>query len=250
MFSGFVDLIFALLFFAVSSNVFAEGRLRIYCVRHAEAGHNVVKKWKDVPKEQWPDYVGNRDKLTPEGEKQAELLAKGLEKANFDFIAASSMRRTQLTILPYLKSKNLKAEIWPELMEAGAPGISEADLSKLPPPNENLFKSGKPIRIPDGEEQYFSVREGANQIVPKGMPDAVAVAKRTVEIIKSRFAGSNKKILLVAHSVSGGTLLKILTNDLKAPSLGANTGFWVVEEQEDGTFKPIAVNKDVSQIPL
>src|SRR4051794_16518782 len=95
----------------------AQAGLKVYYLRHAEAGHNVVKEWKDIPKDQWPAYVGNSGMFTPKGETQVLKVAEKLKPNRFDFIAVSPIWRTRNTILPYLKETKVKAEIWPELEE-------------------------------------------------------------------------------------------------------------------------------------
>lgn len=38
-----------------------EQRLKIYYIRHVEAGHNVKREWGIYPKNEWPAYVGNHE---------------------------------------------------------------------------------------------------------------------------------------------------------------------------------------------
>jgi hypothetical protein len=56
-----------------------EAGLKIYYLRHAEAGHNVVRQWENVPKPQWPRYVGNQNLFTPKGETQVTPAAEKLK---------------------------------------------------------------------------------------------------------------------------------------------------------------------------
>ncbi|HVO78417.1 MAG TPA: histidine phosphatase family protein, partial [Candidatus Bathyarchaeia archaeon] len=97
----------------------SDAGLKVYYLRHAEGGHNVVKEWANVPKEQRPDYVGNANVFTPKGKEQVVAATEKLQKYHFDFIAVSSMWRTRNTVLPYLKAIGTKGEIWPELHEFG-----------------------------------------------------------------------------------------------------------------------------------
>jgi hypothetical protein len=57
-----------------------EAALRIYYLRHAEGGHNVVKEWATVPKDQRPGYVGDPNVFTPKGEKQVAAATQKLQK--------------------------------------------------------------------------------------------------------------------------------------------------------------------------
>src|SRR5512133_62774 len=111
-----VRLLFALLFLGLFVGR-SEAGLKIYYIRHAEGGHNVVKEWQNVPKAQWPDYVGNGNVFTPKGKTQVVTATEKLQKYRFDFIGVSSMWRTRNTVLPYLKAAGVKGEIWPELHE-------------------------------------------------------------------------------------------------------------------------------------
>ena len=64
------------------------------------------------------------------------------------------------------------------------------------------------------------------------------VSEETIRLIKERFGGSDKSILLVGHGNNGRALLKVLTQDnLKGIPSMANTGIWMVEEQPDGSFE-------------
>jgi hypothetical protein len=47
--------VLAAVLFEVSVST-AEAGIRIYLLRHAEAGRNMEKNWKDIPKDEWPDY--------------------------------------------------------------------------------------------------------------------------------------------------------------------------------------------------
>ena len=97
----------------------AEAGLKIYFIRHAEYGHNVVAEWRNVPRDQWPAYVGNGNMITPKGEAQLGPATEKLKQHHYDFIAVSPYLRTRHTVLPYLKATDAKGEIWPELGEFG-----------------------------------------------------------------------------------------------------------------------------------
>jgi hypothetical protein len=130
----------ALLLLALTPACAHQQGLRVYFVRHAEAGHNVVKEWKDKPKSEWPAYVGNANMFSPRGEQQAEALIEKLRPIHFDFIAACPYWRTRHTILPYLKATGQKAELWPELEETShVPLAATAANAKPLEPNPTLF---------------------------------------------------------------------------------------------------------------
>ena len=66
------------------------------------------------------------------------------------------------------------------------------------------------------------------------------VTEHAIGLIKEKFAGTDKSILLVGHNSAGVCLLKLLLG--KEPGGAArrgidNVGIWMVEEQSDGSFE-------------
>ena len=225
----------------------SEAGLKIYYIRHAEGGHNVVKEWAKVPKAQWPAYVGDGDVFTPKGETQVVAATKKLQKYHFDFIGVSPMWRTRNTILPYLKTTGAKGEIWPELHEFGG-GLSILS-TNLPPPAGQILNAGSPVELPPDEAPYFSLRKDARNnfklppakegVEGEARESAIRlVVRRAVDMIEKRFGRTDKTIMLVGHGNSGKALLRMLTGNKLAdiPSM-ANTGIWMVEAQPNGQFK-------------
>ena len=222
----------------------AQEPTRVYYVRHAEGGHNIVSEWKNIPKDQWPPYVGNENMFTPKGEQQVAALTKALQGMKFDFIATSPIWRARNTILPYLKETSQRAEIWPELTETTNVPVERTASSKVTQPNEGLFGGGGEIRLPEPERPFFLFREDGRSLVnskdkdsEQQMANSLALAHKTADLIKTRFGKSGKSILLVGHGNSGSTLLRVLTT---SPSLAfnlPNTGIWMAEEQPDGSFR-------------
>lgn len=230
----------------------AEERLRIYYVRHAEGGHNVAKEWSKRPKSERPPYVGNPDVFTPKGEQQVTALTSKLEGMTFDFIAVSPTWRTRNTILPYLKTSGKKAEIWPELTEnTGVPADRLAESDKLPQPRADLCGGGDPILLPEAERPFFTFRDDGTREVKsvaenadQKTADNLALARKTISMIKARFSKSGKSILLVGHGTAGATLLRVLTHELPELRSLHNTGIWMAEEQPDGSFKLKMLNSE------
>jgi len=237
-------LLAALILFGIPQ-AYAQDLLKVYYVRHGEGGHNVVSEWKHKPKSEWPAYVGNSNVFTPKGEQQVAALTKELQGMKFDFIAASPIWRTRNTILPYLKASGQKAELWPELTEtAGVPMEWSASDSKSAKPSATLFKGGEAIQLPEAEQPFFTFRDDGKSLLNTNDKDAeqkiansVALARKTVELIKARFSKSGKSILLVGHGNSGSTLLHTLTTSKDLKVSLQNTGIWMAEEQPDGSFK-------------
>jgi broad specificity phosphatase PhoE len=239
---------FLALLLLLTPTVLAQSGLKIYYVRHGESGYNVVKEWKDKPEDQWPSYVGNPDIFTPKGESQVAELTQKLKGMKFDFIAASPKWRTRNTILPYLKAMNLKAEIWPELTETKSVPVDRIKTRDLLAASPTLF-AGDAIDIPPSESSFFILRDDvkANPKIEKGeeqrIANAIALGEQTIKIVKERFAGSNKSILLVGHSSAGSTLIRLLTGVMDFSEL-ENTKIWMAEEQPDGSFSLKMLNNE------
>jgi len=220
----------------------SEAGLKIYYLRHAEGGHNVVKEWAKVSKTQRPDYVGDANVFTPKGKTQVAAATRKLQKYQFDFIGVSSMWRTRNTVLPYLKAVNAKGEIWPELREfGGGAGILATNLPAVTRP---VLGAGPRIELPADEAPYFTFRADARndfKLPPRDDNEREAatqlVVQRVVDLIRERFGGTDKTILLVGHGNAGRALLRRLTKQAlpEIPSM-ENTKVWMVEAQPNGQF--------------
>ena len=225
-----------------SSIQFCEAGLKIYYIRHGEGGHNVVSEWKSVPRNKWPAYVGSADMFTPKGEQQVARATARLATMQFDFIAASPTWRTRQTVLPFLQKTDRQAEIWPELEEFNDVPVPVGSAAALPAPSRGLF-TGAPVVIPDGESDFFTLRQGAERRFKLGgsnlqiFVDTQAALDQAIALIRSRFAGSDKSILLVGHGNSGRRLLSTLLGNRMPPNVVLqNTAIWMVEEQPDHSF--------------
>lgn len=215
--------------------------LKVYYLRHAEVGSNVVDQWKSKPFYLWPGYYGNPDIFTPKGLEQVEGVPAKLEEYHFDLIAVSPLWRTRNTVLPYLKKRDIRAEIWPEL--------EEFKITSAPPPlpaaSADLFKGGGKIFLPENEKAWFYLREGAEQRIKLGggkeqaAADIQAVLARNIEMIRARSRDGGSSMLLVGHGNSGLLLLRALVKN--KVTLGKetikNAALWMAEEQPDGEFR-------------
>jgi broad specificity phosphatase PhoE len=227
-----------------------KSKLRIYYIRHAEAGHNVKKEWGIYPESEWPSYVGNHSAFTPKGIMQQSRVSRKLNRFNFDFVAVSPAWRCKNTVLPYLKDSKIEGEIWPELAEIYATDlIVSSDLPKHTS-TEKMLGAGDAISLLPEEEPYFTLRkDGLNEFKKARFPRdhsesakenamAKVVIDRVLELIDDRASESKKTILLSGHGSSGKAVLRMLTkNPLKGFPQITNTGVWMVEQQDDGTFK-------------
>ena len=241
-------LILIVILSAVFSNV-ANAGLKIYYIRHAEGGHNVKKAWqaKGLPESEWPTYVGNPNIFTPKGLTQVLGATEKLQKYKFDFVAVSPVWRAHNTIAPYLKAKNQKAEIWPELREGK--GMVAILSDEIPDLKEEILNKGDAIVLAEADAGHLTLRPDAKNNYskyPKGSSDNEQVAfmkhvsLHAIKLIEKRFGGSDKSILLAGHNSAGVSLLKLLLKEAprgKAQRGIINTGIWMVEQQEDGSYK-------------
>ena len=236
------------------------GGLKIYYIRHAEGGHNVTSDWEGsgVPEEEWPDYVGDANQFTPLGLIQMAAVSEklqALEPSGFDFIAASDMWRTQNTILQYMKDVDGTGEVWSELRELS---INRDYLlaSDLPEVTVDILGEGSLIKIPSEESAYFSLRPDG--MYRYNMPDAEddsqeeaaagkVVLQKVIDLILDRYDGMNKSVLLAGHNAHGRSLIQLLMNKENLGRID-NTGVWMVQQQPDGTFKPMIYNS-ISLVP-
>lgn len=231
----------------LSSQIVQAG-LKIFYIRHAEGGHQVVDQFRAIPKSEWPAYAGNGDLLTPHGEQQAESLAKELRLYHFDFIAVSPYLRCQRTILPYLLATGQKAEIWPELEEISGIGMG-LPAASLPPPSDYLYR-GQPIAIAPEAAGAFTLRPGAPNWLDFGKDEAQIGAnsreaiRQTIRLLLKRFGGQDKSVLLVGHTEAGKYLLRALVDDDTLLQYGSeygesipNAAMWMAEQEPGGRFK-------------
>ena len=227
--------------------------LRIYYIRHAEAGHNVKKEWSKsiYPESEWPSYVGDKNVFTPKGVMQKDRVSNKLKRYNIDFVAVSPMWRCKNTILPYLIVSKTKGEVWPELKELYATSlIVSPDLAAYTS-SEKILGAGKPVSLLPEEEPYFTLRrDGLNEYKKPRYPKdhsetekenaaAKVVLNKVLELIDVCASDvSNRSILLSGHGSSGKAILRLLMEDplYHFPPI-TNTGVWMVEQQNDGSFK-------------
>ena len=113
----------------------------------------------------------------------------------------------------------------------------------LPEVTEEILNKGNAIELPEEEADIFVLRSGAENNYkwwPRdaGEKEQVAYVKHAtlhaIQMIESRFGGSDSSILLAGHNSAGVSLLKLLIQDEPAEVRGLNnTGMWMVEQQEE-----------------
>ncbi len=245
----------ALAFVCVFAALTSEAGLKIYYIRHAEGGHNVRKEYErsGTPKDQWPAYVGDSGQFTPKGKEQVVAATGKLKKYQFDFIACSPIWRCRQTILQFLRDTKQNAEIWPELAEFNSDVIPLFTRKKLPPPAKN-YLTGNAIELPADEKPFFTIRPGGEKLfhsskkggIEQRAADTKASLEDVVALIKKRFGGTEKSILLSGHGTNGRALLQVILPAEEWPGKVSivNTGIWMVEEQPDGRFKLRMLNDE------
>lgn len=145
------------------------------------------------------DHSGNNDRtFSHKGKQQAKALTGKLDRMHFDRIIVSPKERAIMTVRPYMQKHGLKAEVWQELAEC----CWQKDRSSA---------------------EY---RRGIQMVYS-------AAGK-----IRSRFAGSHQRILIVGHYHSGSRLVEVLQGrEPKGRYKLSNTGMLHLVESGDGYFK-------------
>lgn len=202
--------------------------LDVYFIRHAETMGNVTLDYTET----------NQCTFSPKGLTQVAGVAAKLKDLSFDAILVSPTWRTRQTILPYLQERKLTAEICPEVEEC----CCDCRADTLASANIPL---GAKIVITDGESPYFKLRD-ANAIfrfAPSTSEEAAAQIRRAGELIRFRFGGSDKTILIVTHSCSGGRLIAdLLGLDFGGRFSPGNAALTHLRQGADGRFSLLMVN--------
>jgi broad specificity phosphatase PhoE len=223
----------------------ARADLTIYYLRHAEGGHNVIHAYQKsgTPRSKWPAYVGNPDIFTPKGEKQAAAVPALLEGKKFDLVAVSPLWRTRHTVLPYLRSAKVKAEIWPELEE-----VTELSPSSPGPSVDSpeFWEGIEAVKIPEDEAAFFGMRgdvQGGRRYAIHRGGDADVMARKVEELLRARFGKKDATVLLVGHGASGSVLIRHLLRQphWKGPRL-ENARLWMARENSRGGFDLLMLN--------
>jgi len=193
----------------------------IYFVRHAETMGNLSHHHSHK----------NDRTLSPKGNRQVAALTKKLDRLSFDYIIVSPKYRALKTILPYLKKHRLTAEIWPELAECCWQ-------------KKRALYAGKPdrgsqIRLEAGIKTYFAFASAEDRFSyhTRGYGQGMMQTFMATEKIRTRFADSGKRILVVGHYHAGSRLIEILSgNDPIGRYKIANTQLLHLRENSNGDF--------------
>lgn len=180
------------LFGMVATDVAA---LDIYFVRHAETLANVSGVYN----------TKNNTTFSQRGEEQIKALTSQLKGYQFDAILVSSVPRALNTVLPYLQASSQTGEVWPELAEC-------CWQSPQSSPATGELIAADPITLSQEQLRYFTFRDSASQFDYRNgsYSDGVAQVSHAVQLLKQRYFGTNKTILIVAHYHSGQVLMSEL----------------------------------------
>jgi len=212
----------------LAGNAYAQAATEIYLVRHGETMGNLTHKHT---------YENDRT-LSAKGKSQVAELTLKLDDLSFDYIVVSPKYRTLITILPYLKKHRLKAEVWPELQEC-----CWQDKSRISSFN---LQRGAEIQIEAGMRRYFTFydADARRRYAAKNYGDGLLQIFKAIQLIRKRFAGSGKRILVVTHYHIGARLIEILQGvEPDGRYKLSNAKITHLIEKGDGTFRLISINE-------
>jgi len=219
-------IIFFLCAFSVVSESYAA--TEIYIVRHGETVGNVTHVHS---------YENDRT-FSTQGKQQVARLTDWLSGSSFDHIIVSPKYRTLNTILPYLKRHNLQAEIWPELQECCWQKTGRKSSFNL--------RRGNKIILEAQMQHYFIFPNAAAHRAynAQNYGDGLLQTFKAIQLIRQRFGGSGKRILIVAHYHIGSRLLELLQGmEPDGRYKLSNAKISYLRENRDGTFRLISLNQ-------
>ncbi len=217
-----------MLFLLINSSVAAAAGLDIYLVRHAETEANA-------------SGVNNKQtsgEFSVTGLQQIAHLTTDLVRYQFDEILVSPTERTLNTIAPYLKKSGRVGVVWPEITECCWQGENGGVF-------EGQLVPGREIVLPPDVVQQFVFRDAASRVRYEGRnyADGMAQVQQAVKLIKARYFGSGKTILIVTHYHAGGLLMAQLLDVERAKLPGLiNAGITHLQQMPDGSMALLMVN--------
>jgi len=169
--------------------------MEIYFVRHAETLANVSGV----------HTTKTDNTFTQRGEEQIKTLTRQLKGLHFDAILVSPSSRALNTVLPYLQASGQTGVVWPELTEC---------CWQSPPSSSDKGEliAAAPITLSQEQRSYFTFRDSASHFNYRNgsYDDGVAQINHAVQLLKQRYFGMNKTILIVAHYHSGQVFISKL----------------------------------------
>jgi broad specificity phosphatase PhoE len=156
----------------------------------------------------------------------------------FDTIMVSPTWRTRQTILPYLKAHGRTAEIWPEIEECCCDARGDAPPATEIPPGEKIV-------IGEADSACFKLRDetAAVRFAPTTEAEGLGQMRRACDLIRTRFGGSDKSVLVVTHSCSGTRIIEELLGLKMAGRFPVdNASLTHLRQGDDGSFQLVALN--------
>lgn len=150
---------------------------RIYLVRHGRTDWNQAKIFR-----------GRADRpLAAEGRREAEALAKALQRVTFDAFYCSPLRRTRQTLAPLTRLQHKRIITAPGLTDINFgrwQGQTEAEVKAADPPRYRAWtEHPERVRFPGGETLAEAARRSLaalNEIARRHAGGTVAVCSHRV----------------------------------------------------------------------
>jgi len=226
---NYILIMLAIVAYASIGNSYAGTQTEIYFARHAETLGNATHKHNHK----------NDRTFSKKGKQQVARLTAKLDALHFDAIVVSPKYRVLNTIFPYLKKHHLKAEIWPELQEC----CWQPKTTRL---SSSTLQRGKRIHLESAMQSSFIFpnADAQRRYAAKNYGDGLLQTFKAVQLIRQRFAGSGKRILIVGHYHSGARLIEILQGiEPDGRYQLSNTKVSHLRETSDGSFQLIDLNQ-------
>ncbi len=201
--------------------------LDLYFLRHAQTMANVTRTYTEE----------NQQTFSRWGRDQVEAVPEKLAGIEFDVVIVSPAWRTQHTILPVLQERGIQAEIWPEIYECCWDRETEED--------EPALVQGERIVIEEDLQDHFQFRDDESVYMYDVDTPARGelMVERAVDLVRTRFSGTDKTILLVSHYHTGARILTALLDEPPdRPIRPANARLTHLQQDPDGRFRLLRLN--------
>jgi len=205
----------------------SQAAVNIFYVRHAESLGNVTHVHSSY----------NDNTLSEKGHQQTAALTRKLDVYHFDHIVVSPKHRALKTIMPYLKKHGLVAEIWPELDECCWQKSRQSSSASRP-------GRGDRISLDADMKPYFKFSHSEYEYKTRSYGAGIFQLFKATDLIKRRFAGSGKNILMVGHYHAGSRIFELLQGlEPEGRYKLSNAKINHLQETGDGSFRVINFNQ-------
>ncbi len=193
----------------------------LYFLRHAQTMANVTREYTEE----------NQRAFSPIGKEQVAGVVEKLAEHEFDIVLVSPAYRTLHTVLPVLHDRGMTAEIWPELYECCWDRETEEE--------EPQVTRGDRIELDEDTAAFFTFRDDdAMYMLSVDTPArGELMVADAVARLQERFAGTDKRILIVSHYHTSGRIMRSLLGDAAPWRIQPrNAELSHLEEVEDGQW--------------